>query len=266
MTWGSVASSRIRYSYEKYVLKILLLIEGILLVIVCSGFLDFKTHRKTSFAIENLHYATQPKLIGWNDERLVRKTDETDMEYATRMNKVVGSSFYHCLRSSQENVFEMVAFRFSKTCQRFGFLQPSRYCGFCHQAAYILTKVLNTQGIDAYPLEMHGHVCVLMKDGNKEYIFDPDYVVGPMLYQDDMTVYIPKLYGAHPSYRPLYPPFSTNKDDNKFYTMEILRGAEEEQNIILEIMKFIYYLCVVFLILNTLLIIKQLTFSRQHGA
>ena len=67
---------------------------------------------------------------------------------------------------------------------------------------------------------MNGHVCVLMKDGTGEYIFAPDYVAGPMRYQDDMTPYIPKLYGTTPFYDAVYTPFSTSRDDKPYYTMK----------------------------------------------
>lgn len=259
----SFAAVLIRFSHGRHALKILYLVEGILFIVVCSGFLDCNVNHKTPSGIENLSYATQPRLKGWDDERLVRKIGETDMEYATRMNKVVGSSFYHCLYSRKENIFEMVAALFSKSANVYGFLQPWRSCGFCHQAAYILSKVLTAQGIEAFPLGMIGHVCVLMKDGSGEYIFDPDYAVGPMLYLDDMTPYIPKLYGTGKSYKALYDPFATNKDDRPYSTMQNLMKLEAEQNRILGIVKGVYFFCVCGFILNTLLIIIKLRSSKH---
>lgn len=259
---SSSASSLGQLLHGKHILKILLPIEVILLIIVGSGFLDFKVEHKTSFPIDNLHYATQPKLKGWDDERLLRKAGETDMEYATRMNKVVGSSFYHCLYTTKENIFEIFAAYISKTANENGFLHAGRNCGFCHQAAYILTKVLNTQGIEAVPLDMNGHVCVLMKDGNDKYIFDPDYVVGPMRYLDDMTVYIPQLYGPESAYDGLYQPFATNTDDKLYWTMQYLMDSEAEQNRKLGIVKRAWYICVVGLILTTVLIVIRLMSRR----
>lgn len=242
---------------RKLRLFLLCLLEALLLLIVGSGFLDFKVHHPTGSPVKNHHYASQPKLKGWDDERLQRKPHETDMEYATRMNMVVGSAFYHCKWYTRENIFEKVGAHFSKTWEGLGFLQPNRYCGFCHQASYILAKVLNAQGIEAYPLGMDGHVCVLMKNGDAEYIFDPDYAVGPMRYQDDMTPYIPELYENPRTHKGLYKPFATNKDDTPYYTMKYLNAAEAEQDGILKCVKGIWYLCIVLLVLNTLLVIRK---------
>lgn len=251
------------FSHSKKALKILCVLEGVLLTIVCSGFLDFKYQHTTPTPVKNLHYSTQPKLKGWDDERLQRKPHETDMEYATRMNVVVGSAFYHCNYRTTENIFEKVASRFSKTYEQSGFLQASRNCGFCHQAAYILARVLNAEGIDAIPLGMSGHVCVLMKNGNEEYIFDPDFVVGPMLYQEDMTSYIPTLYENQQNNKGLYKAFATNTDDRP-YNIKFLNESEAEQSRVLRIVKGIYYFCFVLLVLNTFLIIMTLRRGRRQ--
>ncbi|MDE6734181.1 MAG: hypothetical protein K2J64_01785 [Desulfovibrio sp.] len=259
----SSLSLSLSLSNRKHALKILCALEGVLLVIVCAGFLDFKFQHTIPTPVKNLHYSTQPKLKGWDDERLRRKPHETDMEYATRMNVVVGSAFYHCDYRTKENIFEKVASRFSKTYEQVGFLQPTRNCGFCHQAAYILARVLDAHGIEAVPLGMNGHVCVLMKDGSHDYIFDPDYAVGPMLYLDDMTPYIAELYGTDPFYEPVYKPFATNKDDKPYFSMKWLNEAQAEQDRILWIVKGLYYLCFVLLVLNTLLIIMTLRRGRR---
>lgn len=243
---------------KKRYLFLLCLLEALLLVIICLGFLDFSVHYATRSPIKNYHYSTQPKLKGWDDKRLERKPHETDMEYATRMNMVVGSAFYHCKYYTKENIFEKIAAPFSKTWSQVGFLQPDRNCGFCHQAAYILAKVLNAQGITAYPIGMNGHVCVLMKDGNNEYIFDPDYVVGPMIYQDHMTHYISELYENKQNNKGLHKAFATSTDDRPYYSMKVLNEADAEQARILSIVKGIWYLCIVAFLLNTVLIVIKL--------
>lgn len=250
-------------SHRKHALKILCALEGVLLVIVCAGLLDFKFENRSPGALKNLHYSTQPKLTGWDDERLKREPHETDMQYATRMNIVVGSAFHHCNYATRQNIFEIVTSFFILTWKKNGFLQASRNCGFCHQAAYILARVLNAEGIDAIPLGMSGHVCVLMKNGNEEYIFDPDFVVGPMLYQEDMTSYIPTLYENQQNNKGLYKAFATNTDDRQ-YNMKFLNESEAEQSRVLRIVKGIYYFCFVLLILNTLLIIMTLRRGRRQ--
>lgn len=253
------------FSHFEHPLRILWLIEVVLLMIVCSGLLDFSVQPKiNSSSIKNVHYPTQPKLKGWDDERLLRKPMETDMEYATRINKVVGSAFYHCMWSTKENIFEVVASHFSKYWDRLGFLQPNRNCGFCHQASYILAKLLYDHGINAYPLTMNGHVCVLMKDDGKEYIFDPDYAIGPMPYQDDMTIYIPEFYGTSRLYKSLYEPYATKSDDTKYSSMQRLIEAEKMQNKILSAIKIIYYLCLIFFIINSTLIAKIIILRKRR--
>lgn len=91
-----------------------------------------------------------------------------------------------------------------------------------------------------------------------EYILDPDFVVGPMLYQEDMTPYIPELYENQQNNKGLYKAFSTNADDRPYSTMKFLNESEAAQDRILTIVKGIWYLCIGLLVLNTLLIISKL--------
>lgn len=250
-------------AHRKKTLTILCLFEGILLVILILGCIEIKPTNTLPYNIENFHYPTQPKLTGWDDERLRRLPQETDMEYAGRMNKVVGSSFYHCHYATKDNIFEILAAGLSKSAMEHGFLQPWRNCGFCHQAAYILAKVLNSQGIDAYPLGMNGHVVVLMKDGGKEYIWDPDWVVGPLPYTDDMLSVLPAFYGNEEYVSWLHKAYSTRADDRPYSTMAYLGALEEQQNRVLWAVKCVYYVCLAIFIINAILIILLLR-ARGH--
>ena len=239
--------------------KLILFFECILFIIIIAG--CFNLNVVTPYAIgtvENRDWPTRPKLSGWNDERLKRNSNESDLDYAIRMNSVVGSSYYHCKYYTKENIFELIASFFSKTWKEVGFLQPERRCGFCHQASYILAKVLNTNGVEAYPLGMNGHVVVKLKDHDVEYILDPDYAVGPLEYKEDMRAYIPTNYGTSWVFRSLYKPYTTKVDDSPYYTMEWLNNAEKEQSRILRYIKFVYYGCIFLFICNSILLIMSI--------
>lgn len=244
-------------------MKLLCLLEGVLFVILVSGMIEVKPANTLPYHIENFHYPTQQKLKGWNDERLEREPHETDMEYAGRMNRVVGSSFYHCDYAAKDSIFELLAARFSRTWKENGFLQPGRNCGFCHQAAYILAKVLTAHGIDAYPLGLNGHVVVLMKEGGNEYIWDPDYVVGPLPYKDDMLPDLPAFYGDGEHVAWLHKAYTTREDDAPYYSMESLNASEEEQNTILLLLKRCYGICWLLFGANSLLLLLALRNKRK---
>ena len=256
--WYWFNSLILSLSHSRKTLKFLYLSEGILFIIILLGCIEFKPSNMLPYNIENFHYPTQRKLTGWDDERLKRIPQETDMEYANRMNKVVGSSFYHCDYQEKDNFFEILAAPFTKTVKEKGFLYPGRNCGFCHQAAYLLAKVLNMHGIDATPLGMNGHVVVLMKDGGLEYIWDPDYVVGPLPYKDDMLSALPAFYGDGKHVKWLHKAYSTRADDRPYSSMATLNAYEKEQNKILFIIKFCYGICAILFIVNSLLILLSL--------
>lgn len=239
-------------------------LECLLFLIVIAGLFDFRASNTDRFPVKNHSYAVDKKLTGWTDPRLKRFQNETDMEFTSRINKIVGSSFYFCKYNTTENIFENVASRFSRTYNEVGFLQPNRYCGYCHQASYILANILKRNGIDAAPLGINGHVVVLVKDAGKEYIFDPDYGVGPMPYKDDMTKYIPHIYGDNKAYEWLCKPYATNKDDDYFYSMQWLNDAEKEQNRALYIVKAVYAVCVALFVFHTCFLLWNIFMTRRR--
>lgn len=245
--------------------RLIIFFECILFIIIILGYFNSKAVTPyTVGTIENRDWPTMPKLSGWDDERLKRKSNESDLDYATRVNNVIGSSYYHCEWSTKENIFELLASFFSKTWKEVGFLQPGRNCGFCHQVSYILSKVLNNNGVEAYPIGINGHVVVIVKNKNVEYIFDPDYAVGPLEYKEDMRADIPTNYGADDVFwSRLSLPFTTKKDDAPFYSMTWLNDAEREQGKILRRIKLIYYTCIVAFIFNSILLIIIIRKKRK---
>ncbi len=241
-------------------------LECLLFLIVIAGLFDFRQPITDKFLVAKQHYAAGKKLNGWNDSRLTRFEGEADLDYAARMSRLVSTSFYHCSNLAKDNVFELVAARFSTSQSKVGFLQPDRYCGYGHQGSYILANILMRAGLDAAPFGMNGQVFVLVKDDAGEYIFDPYYGVGPMPYKDDMTDYIPTFYGTDKAYNRLRKPFATSADDRYYYSMQWLNDAEKEQNRILHIVKFVYSVCVVLFFFHTCFLLWNIFMKRRRGA
>ncbi|MDE5879523.1 MAG: hypothetical protein K2G99_05825 [Desulfovibrio sp.] len=239
-------------------------LECLLFLIVIAGLFDF---RAPNGAPELYPGQAVPgkKLEGWNDDRLRRLDSEGDLDYAARMSRILSTSYYYCNYATRENLMELATSRFSRTWNEVGFLQPDRYCGFCHQASYILAKILTRKGIDAAPLGINGHVVVLVKEGGADYLFDPAYGVGPMPYKDDMTGYIPAFYGTDRAYDWLRKPFATSKDDDYFYSMQWLNDAEKEQNRALYIVKVVYAVCIVLFVFHTCFLLWTL-FTRRRAS
>lgn len=239
-------------------------LECLLFLIVIAGLFDFREPITDTFLVAKQQYAAGKKLDGWNDSRLTRFEGETGLDYAARMNRLVSTSFYHCSSLAKDNVFELVASRFSNTSRELGFLQPDRYCGYGHQGSYILANILKRAGLDAAPFGMNGQVFVLVKEGGGEYIFDPHYGVGPMPYQDDMTGHIAAFYGADKAYEWLRKPFATSNDDDYFYSMQWLNDAEKEQNRALYIVKAVYAVCVALFVFHTCFLLWNIFMTRRR--
>lgn len=238
-------------------------LECLLFLIVIAGLFDFRAPVPDVASGGFLDPPIKEKLDGWYDERLNRLEGESNLDYAARINRVVNASYYYCDYIARENLFELMAPRFSKTWNAVGFLQPDRYCGFCHQASYIVANILTRNGIDAAPLGINGHVVVLVKDGGAGYIFDPGSGVGPMPYQDNMIGHIPIFYGPYEAYEWLLKPFATKADDDYFYSMQWLNDAEREQNRALRLAKFVYAVCVALFLVHSCFLLWNIVTRRK---
>ena len=131
--------------------------------------------------------ARTDRLASWNDPRLNRMSGETDLEFADRMLNVVHDSTYHCEPDDyRQSWFTWLIWKLGIYSiipgNNQGVLDLKTFrCGFCHQRAFILAKVLRDRGIkSAEVLGLSGHVVTVFKDNNKLYSVDPDYGVGPV--------------------------------------------------------------------------------------
>lgn len=239
-------------------------LECLLFLIVIAGLFDFRAPVPDGVSGRELPPPIKKKLDGWNDARLKRFEDESNLDYAARMNRAVHASYYFCDYTARENLFERMATPFSKTWNEVGFLQPDRYCGFCHQKSYIVANILKRNGVDAAVLGINGHVVVLVKEGGAEYIFDPGSGVGPMPYQDNMIGHIPIFYGPYATNGWLLKPFATSKDDDYFYSMQWLNDAEKEQNRALYIVKAVYAVCVALFVFHTCFLLWNIFMTRRR--
>lgn len=107
------------------------------------------------------------------------------LSFVASANKYVHQSTYHCDYSSYRlsAIDQMVALALD-TSQDFaseGMLVSSRLeCGFCHQRAIELAKLLLSNDIESRVHGLSGHVVVKARIGNNDYYVDPDFGVGPL--------------------------------------------------------------------------------------
>lgn len=130
--------------------------------------------------------ASDALLSGWDDPRLARKADETDLAFTERAMRTIHRATYHCeaRQNSQTLAATLAASRAPET-STFGYLDPSILrCGFCHQRAFLLTETLRRGGItNARTFGLNGHVVTLVRIGDASYMVDPDFGVGPIKYE-----------------------------------------------------------------------------------
>lgn len=139
----------------------------------------------TRLATPGYSYAVTSPLKGWLDPRLRRKPGETDMPLASRLNKEIFNARYHCdFRETSRLIENIAALTFRDRFREVGLLYPEHLCGFCHQSAYILSRAMTNNGIDAIPLGLNGHVVTLMSLDGTAWLFDPDFGLGPFEYGD----------------------------------------------------------------------------------
>jgi hypothetical protein len=131
--------------------------------------------------------ARTDRLASWDDPRLKRVDGEADLEFANRMLNIVHDSTYHCeAYDYRQSWFTWLTWKLGIYSiipgNTQGVLDLKTFrCGFCHQRAFILAKVLRDRGIkSAEVLGINGHVITVFKDNNELYSVDPDFGVGPV--------------------------------------------------------------------------------------
>jgi hypothetical protein len=171
--------------------------------------------------------ALSPRLTGWDDPRL-RRGDETDLAFATRVTDVVSDAIYHCEPSEPQSLLSPLV------ATGEGILHPAHLrCGFCHQSAFVLAEALVRGGISAYARGLNGHVVTALSLDGTEYVADPDYGVMPFAIDWDdalpsaLAAYVAVPDSEQPRVRRAY---GTADDDGPYYTMAHLRSLAERQD------------------------------------
>lgn len=207
------------------------------LVIVALKFTDYEPKTDASFKFPGYSFALESQLTGFSDQRLKRKVGESDLDYATRINKQIFNAYYHCNYKEVTNFSEWIASKIYNDSLNIGFLSPNRPCGWCHQTSFILSRTLVENGINAIPLGLNGHVVTLVNfqsndkfeidemggGGSRWYIFDSDFGLGPFPYSDNMWSSIASFYPEQVRSNSAYiSAFQTIAEHSPYYTLEAL--------------------------------------------
>ncbi|NIQ13941.1 MAG: hypothetical protein GTO02_05915 [Candidatus Dadabacteria bacterium] len=144
---------------------------------------------------------------------------------------------YSKIRGNEHGVLDLKTFR----------------CGFCHQRAFILAKILKDRGIDsAGVLGLSGHVVTVFSENNSLYSVDPDFGVGPVkitgldsnmdigdaiLEKDEIrqglwSVYSPLIGGHSERLIDSVIDFYLSNDDNEYYNYDNLERIRSSQSIL----------------------------------
>lgn len=118
---------------------------------------------------------------------LDRGLDESVHSWAFRLNRSIYEGTAHCDPSEFDMTWLEAALAWLIDDELFdhGILLRERFaCGFCHQRAYLLSEQLRTQGVETKLLGLVGHVVATFSDGVQTYVVDPDYGVGPFVFDD----------------------------------------------------------------------------------
>lgn len=122
---------------------------------------------------------------------LERKENESDKEFAIRVNKVVNNGFVHYWKEEGITKYNFrVPIWENYMLFAASFIDPEKYskyefsnykknlergAGLCSTHSTVVKGVLNDYGIQADLLDIAGHVVVSTKVGDDAFILDPDY-------------------------------------------------------------------------------------------
>lgn len=177
----------------------------------------------TSGASPGYSHPIEARLLDWSDTRLQRRPQEGDFEFVSRLNDVVFRSFFHCEPDDRARPIDDLAWQLlSLLPTRYlehGLLYPkSIRCGFCHQAAYMVSRAATRAGVQVLPWSLNGHVVALAYIDENIYIFDPDLGVGPIDYIQYDKLKIRDSYNKHSGWNDALEAAFKEVDDDRVYT------------------------------------------------
>lgn len=200
---------------------------------------------------------------------------ESILSYAARLSSKVHSSTYHCNPADYTLSFLESAvyagFRRFQPTTNFAWdegllVMDKALCGFCHQRAYFLSKILTSNDVPARPYGVNGHVVVIFQAEGQQWLVDPDYDVAPFLYDVSsealfemaLQLYRPASWSNEASVAKMI----SSKHDNGYYnSVAGLRSAEDAQAVIF---KYADYAAYAILVLGSLCILFFAVMGRRQ--
>jgi hypothetical protein len=175
--------------------KILLFVSGLILLgLNITGF--FKSMRNPEIYTEKNTSRINDVTIKYPEikKKLIRQKNETDKDFAIRVNEVINKGFSHYWHNEGISKYHLrVPVWENYILWAAGSISPSKYrkyefcnyeknlergVGLCSTHSIVVKGVLNDNDIDASLWDIAGHVVVRAKVGENEwYILDPDFGV-----------------------------------------------------------------------------------------
>ncbi len=172
------------------------------------------------------NFAQLPRISSLDDIRLQRRQNESPIEFADRILKVVNLATYHCaFDDAKQSWWTWLAANAGLIDMTQGVLTTSTFvCGYCHQRAFILAKALRRGGIeDAAPYGLNGHVVTIYNANGKRYAIDADYGVRSFEFPENSVAnviashYLSEAPGYSPDVYTKISDFYASPDDNDYY-------------------------------------------------
>lgn len=199
--------------------------------------------------IPGYSYATSPPFIGWDDARLLKLGNESPLDFVMRANEAVAQAIYNC--HPNPGGLKFLPGKIGKLTREHGLLSATHIrCGYCHQSAYVLSRALRNNGIDAVTYGVGGHVVTLVWLDGQSWIVDPDWGVGPFKVdvrsKEEMSQLAPSyatvtqvdLVGGMEKI------YSNTDDDDLYYSSQYLDYIADGQDFYLRMLKLLSGLCI----------------------
>ena len=207
--------------------------------------------------IPGYHYISEQRFANIGAAEMARAPGEGTLGYVARMNQLVHLSTYHCnptdyslsvVESVTSALMNLVGYRFD---WRQGLFDERMLCGFCHQRAIILSRLLEKQGLSAMAYGVNGHVVTLLhlEDG-AEYLVDPDYGAPPYRYDVSNSVLrqgFDASYAQTP-FRKVDHVFQmvASRDDNQLYlTPDHIAEVQADREVMFRLAPFVAYVFII---------------------
>lgn len=173
-------------------------------------------------------------LAGWDDPRIVRRSDETPMAFAARATRNIFYATYACMptRYAQSAAAWLAARQLGSEIMAHGYLDASIVrCGFCHQRAFLRANALERAGIeDAEVFGLNGHVVTRFQLNGQSYFADPDYGVGPFPAQPGaLAATVRRVYAEYENVNEMVGIYANEADSAPYESMLWLRTLAEHQ-------------------------------------